>query len=55
MSSPDTDLEKQTRRHKPALFAMAAAVLFAVVVASMMIGPSVEAENEAAPATRTTE
>ena len=29
MTPPDTDLKKQTRRHRPALYAMAFVVIFA--------------------------
>lgn len=31
MSAPDTDISKQSRRHRPALWGMAAAVCFAAI------------------------
>ena len=33
MSAPDTNVERQTRKHKPALLGMAAAAVIAVIAA----------------------
>lgn len=32
MSAPNTNVEKQTKRHKPSLFGMGAAIVFATIL-----------------------
>ena len=38
MSAPDTDLEKQQRRHRPALAGMGLAVILAAVLLALFVG-----------------
>ncbi len=38
MSAPDTNVDKQTKRHKGALAGIAAAVIFAFVIAVVWVG-----------------
>ena len=38
MSAPDTNVEKQTNRHKPPLIGMGAAVGFAAILLAIFIG-----------------
>ena len=58
MSAPDTNVEKQTRRHRPSLggiaFAVAvAAILLAGYIFMIASGGSDEAEDAPAPAAAT--
>ena len=49
MSAPETNVEKQERRHKPALLGILAAVVFAVIaIAGVAIFGLPASENEAA-------
>lgn len=38
MSAPNTNIEKQEERHKPALIGMGAAVLWSVVLLVLLVG-----------------
>jgi len=50
MSAPDTNTRKQTRRHRPALLGIAAAVAVAVVVAVVaLVVPRIPADEQATP------
>ncbi len=42
MSAPDTNVEKQTRRHKPALIGMGVALLFGLLVFGLNVFETVE-------------
>jgi hypothetical protein len=46
MSAPDTNIEKQKRRHWPALVGIAAALIFGGIVALSILGTAVEAPPE---------
>lgn len=56
MSAPDTNLERQTKRHKPALAAIAVAIAAAAVIFVAVTGWQGEALDEtpvvSAPATQ---
>ncbi|MEJ6389459.1 hypothetical protein [Gymnodinialimonas ulvae] len=52
MSAPDTNIDKQTRRHKPSLFGIALALIVAAVAAAVFIAwDGLEPESQAAPVT----
>jgi hypothetical protein len=52
MSAPDTNVEKQARRHKPALYGIALAVLVAVVaIIVFATSDGLNPADQAAPAT----
>lgn len=38
MSAPDTDTKKQARRHRPALWGIAAVLVFAFIIAVIIVG-----------------
>ncbi len=44
MSAPDTNVEKQKRRHKPALLAIGAVVAFAAIVFLFNLNAAVDDE-----------
>jgi len=48
MSAPDTNTERQAKRHSPALIGIAVAVLLAVL-AGVVMGGWGEVENDATP------
>lgn len=51
MSAPDTNIAKQTRRHRPALYGIAAAVVIAAGAAVVFFGSEdLTPEEQAAPA-----
>ena len=51
MSAPDTNIEKQTRRHSPALWGIG--IVLAAIIAFVFLAP-LAPDNDAAPATVTT-
>lgn len=52
MSAPDTNLDKQVRRHRPAIYGISAALLIAGVVAFFALTQDEPlVEQQAAPAT----
>ncbi|WP_224826175.1 hypothetical protein [Cognatishimia sp. MH4019] len=42
MSAPDTNVEKQSRRHKPALIGIAVALVFGVLIFGLNVFETVE-------------
>lgn len=46
MSAPETNVDKQARRHRPALWGMAVAVAVGMIAFLMNIAFSVDAEDE---------
>lgn len=46
MSAPDTKLDKQKRRHRPALIGMAVVVLFGALMALLFTGAGVDDDND---------
>ena len=49
MSAPETNTERQERRHRPALIGIAVALVIAVVAAIVMAFVSVPSSEQAAP------
>lgn len=45
MSAPDTNLEKQKNRHRPALIGIAVVLVFAGLVFLMNMGTAIEGEG----------
>lgn len=46
MSAPDSNVEKQKRRHKPALIGMAVVAVFAALIFFLNVNSGVDAEDE---------
>ena len=44
MSAPDTNIEKQTRRHKPVLYVIGAVVVFAAIIFLVNINASMDGD-----------
>lgn len=49
MSAPDTNTEKQTRRHRPVLVGIAVVALFAAIVFMFNVGSTVDEDVEPTP------
>lgn len=50
MSAPDTNIDKQTRRHRPSLWAIAAVVTFVAIAAAIALTRETPlVEDQAAP------
>ena len=45
MSAPDTNIEKQTKRHRPALWAIGAVIVFGAIVFLSMVSTAVDDED----------